>query len=230
MKARSFLGDVVRLSEELIDEFSPMVFQIAKEYARKYPMVDPFDIQQECWLWFVSHPNKLRDWKKLEDQKDATRLFARSLRNAAHDYCVKEKANVSGYETEDNFWYSKQLIKILLPAAISNDWKRVEKLSSEVRSAKSPSESGDWMAHAADVRKAFQKLNDKDQVLVFNFYVKDTEGEVLHEKFGEEKTSANATMMQANRALNKMVKHLGGFAPYKEKDYRDERSERSSED
>lgn len=219
----------MRLTEELLDEFTPMVFQIAKEYGRKYQMVDAFDIQQECWLWFVSHPNKVREWKKLEDQKDATRLFARSLRNAAHDYCVKEKAARQGYETEDNFWYTKQLIKILLPAAISNDWKRVEKLSSEVRSTKSPSESGDWMAHAADVRKAFQKLSDKDRALVFAFYVKDADGDSLHKDFGGEKVSANATMMQANRALNKMVKHLGGFAPYTEKDYRDERTE-SSED
>lgn len=207
------------IKEELYISYEPMVKRIASEYANKFRMVDKFDIQQEMWLWFVSHPNKVKEWSALK-QKDADKLFAKSLRNAALDYCLHEKARITGYDYEDNFWYTKEFIKLLLPAALSNDWKKVEALSSEIRVPKSPSESGDWMAHAADVKKAYESLSEKEQALVLFFYAKDNDGGTLHEQYGDERPSARATMMVANRALNKMVKLLGGFPPFRDRDSR----------
>ena len=205
------------ISEELLQKYNTMVRRIASEYANKYKMVDHADLKQEMWMWFVEHPRKVKEWSEL-DQKDADKLFAKSLRNAVLDYCLKEKAIATGYEYEDNFWYTKEFIKLLLPAALSDDWKRVEQLASEVKSVKSPSESGDWMAHAADVKKAYETLNETEQALVLTFYAEDATGETLHEQLGEDRPSSRATMMAANRALNKMVKALGGFPPFKDKD------------
>lgn len=211
------------ISDETVIKYTTMVRRIASEYANKYKMVERHDVEQEMWLWFVTHPKKIKEWSEL-DGKDSDKLFAKSLRNAALDYCLKEKAIVTGYEYEDNFWYTKEFIKLLLPAALSDDWKRVEQLSSEVKSVKSPSESGDWMAHAADVKKAYETLNETEQALVLTFYAEDATGEALHEQFGEDRPSSRATMMAANRALNKMVKALGGFPPFKDKDYSEERN------
>lgn len=205
------------ISEKIYDTYGPMVRRMASKYASLYKMVDREDIQQQLWLWFVSHPNKVREWTKL-DQKDADNLIAASLKNAAYDYCIKEKAHAAGYEPEDNFWYTKEFIKLLLPAALSDDWKRVEVFASEIKAQKSPAESGDWMAYAADVKKAFEKLEDKEQALVLMFYAKDAEGEKVHGELGGERPTARATMMAANRALNKMVKHLGGFPPRRDYD------------
>jgi hypothetical protein len=205
------------ISEEVITKYNTMVRRIASEYANKYKMVERADLEQEMWMWFVSHPAKTKEWSALES-KDSDRLFAKSLRNAALDYSLKEKAVVTGYEYEDNFWYTKEFIKLMLPASLSDDWKRVEQLSSEVKSVKSPSESGDWMAHAADVKKAYETLNETEQALVLTFYAEDATGETLHEQFGEDRPSSRATMMAANRALNKMVKALGGFPPFRDRD------------
>lgn len=205
------------VTEHIYESYQPMVRRIASEYANRYRMVDREDIQQQLWLWFAEHPRKVQEWSAME-LKDGDKMFARSLRNAAYDFCVKEKAAVTGYEYEDNFWYSKDFIKRILPAALSEDWKKVERFSSEIKTPKSPAESGDWMAFASDIKKAYELLDEKEQALVLLFYAKDVDGETLHKHLGDERPSARATQMAANRAINKMVKTLGGFPPYRERD------------
>lgn len=209
----------MNINVNVYEKYANMVKRIAAQYSNRYRMVDVEDIRQELWLWFASHPNKTKDWLE-KDLKEADLLFARSLRNAAHDYCVREKANIEGYNPEDNFWYTKDFVKIMLPATLSDDWKRVEAFASEVKSSKSPSESGDWMSYSADIKKAYQyALNDKEKALVLMFYANDVDADTLHKELGEERPSAKATQMAANRAINKMVNYLGGFAPRKENDY-----------
>lgn len=206
------------VSDLIVESYHAMVRRISSEFANRYnKFVTKDDVAQELWLWFVSHPNKVKEWSQL-DLKDGDKLFAKSLRNAALDYCLREKAVKTGYEYEDQFWYNKEFIKLLLPATLSEDWKRVEAMSSEIKASKSPAESGDWMAFSADIKKAYEKLTEQEQNLIFTFYAQDKSGEELHEQLGDERPSARATMMAANRALNKMVKLLGGFPPYKEKD------------
>jgi hypothetical protein len=51
------------------------------------------------------------------------------------------------------------------------------------------------------------------------FYANDVDADTLHKELGEERPSAKATQMAANRAINKMVNYLGGFAPRKDYDY-----------
>lgn len=214
--------------EEIYEAYAPMVKQIAAQYANRYRMVDKMDIQQQLWLWFVEHPRKVQEWVNL-DQREADKLFARSLRNAAYDFCLKEKAHIEGYSPHDMFWYSKSFIKTLLPSALSEDWKKAAVLASDVRAKKSPAEANDWMAFMADIRKAYSLLNDKEKALVLLFYAKDVDGDTLHEHLGEDRPSARATQMAANRAINKMVKILGGFPPKKDKDYDDNYTDRTSE-
>lgn len=208
------------LTQEQVDKYSDMVAIVSSSYHKMYKMLNKDDIAQEVWMWFLTHPRKVKEWESLEDERDATKLLAKSLRNAAHDYCVKEKAKVEGYDPSDLFYYQKDMVKALLPAALSNDYKRImAALGEGSRSGKSPSESGDWMAFAADIRSAFEKLNDEERNLVYNFYAIDVDGMSLHEAYGANKSTARATMMAANRALNKMVKNLGGFRPFKDTDY-----------
>lgn len=208
------------MSGNYYEDYQLMVKQIASEYANKYRMVAREDIEQQLWLWFVEHPNKTAEWMGFDNQKHADKMFARSLRNAAFDFCHKEKARAGGYLPEDTFWYSKEFIKLLLPAALSSDRSRMlQMLSVGKTKNKSYSESGDWMAYFADIQAAFESLDEEDQKLVYIFYAEDMDGQTLHDKAGQEDATARATMMRANRALGKMVKFLGGYAPYKDTDY-----------
>jgi hypothetical protein len=139
------------------------------------------------------------------------------LRNAAYDFCIKEKAQNEGYNPDDVFFYKKEFIKMMLPAVIADDWARIENsLSLGGKTPKAVAESNDWMAYSADIKLALSKLEDKDRILVEEFYGHDMDGTTLHEQILPEKSTARAAMMQANRALNKMVRTLGGFAPLKD--------------
>ena len=204
---------------EYINKYKDVVATVAYAYWKRHQTIEREDIVQELWLWFSEHPNKLADWESSNDDKKAIQLVAKSLRNAAHDYCVKEKARQNGYDTSDIFWYKKDFIKKLLPAALSNDYHRIiQTLGEGTSTGKSPSESGDWMAYASDIRSSFEKLTREEQELVYNFYAVEVDGNSLHEMLGSEKPTARATMMAANRALNKMVKTLGGFKPFYDPD------------
>ena len=211
------------LTDELVVEYKGMVHQISAEYARRYRMVDRYDIAQELWMWFLTHPNKVKEWMKNEDKKESDKMFARSLRNYAEDFCQREKARSVGYEYDDVFWYNKEFVKTLIPAVLSDDWKRIEAaLESGPKNPKPVSEAGDWMAYAADIRKAFSKLSEEEQNLVFLFYAQDVDSNTLHEQAAPERPSARAAAMAANRALNKIIKNLGGFSPRLERDAEDD--------
>ena len=203
-----------------ITEYDAMVKQIAGEYKRRYSMVERGDIEQQLWLWFAEHPRKLEAWSLEHKPKDLDKLIAKSLRNQAHDYCVKEKASKEGYSTDDNFWYTKEFVKRLIPSVLTDNWQKVENsMSTGGKSNRPPSESGDWMAYGADIRSAFDKLDEREQNLVFLYYAENVNSEQLHDTAEDQRVSVKATAMAANRALNKMVRHLGGFQPYKDEDY-----------
>lgn len=204
---------------EFTTEYGDMVNQVASEYARMYPMVPREDIKQEIWLWFVEHPHNLQRYQNDYSQRDSDRLIAKSLRNAAYDFCIKEKAHTEGYQADDNFWYEKDFVKMLIPGVLTNNWEKLETAMMNMgRSTKKPSESGDWIAYGADIRKAFDKLDEREQNLVFLFYAQDLDSKELHKKANDDRPSAKATAMAANRALNKMVNLLGGLPPFEDRD------------
>lgn len=203
-----------KFDERAVADYDPMVHQISAEYSRKYRMVNKEDIKQELWVWFATHQRKMGEWADHEI-KDREKLVAKSLRNAAYDFCLKEKASIEGYNPEDVFFYKKEFIKLLLPAVINSDWARIENsLSLTGKAPKAVAEANDWLAYSADIKNALGKLDPKERTLVEEFYGHDMDGTTLHTQILPEKSTARAAMMQANRALNKMVRNLGGFAPY----------------
>lgn len=199
------------LTETTVATYKDMVRRIASETARKFPMIDRNDIAQECWLWFAEHPNKMRLWEEEHERKELEKIVARSLRNNATSYCVKEKAKIEGYQVEDLFYYSKDMIKNLLPTVLSPDWRRVQGDFSG-SNMKLVSETGDYMAYAIDIRKAYEHLTEEEQQLVYFFYTQDLTGEELVQ-ISTERPTAAAAMMAANHAVGKMVKFLGGQKP-----------------
>ena len=94
-----------------IDDWLPykdMMLAIAADFKKKYPMVESDDLQQEMYLWFVSHPRKYKEWSELEE-KDKNKLIAKSLRNQCLKYCEREKARISGYDHRDLYYYDHEI-------------------------------------------------------------------------------------------------------------------------
>lgn len=211
--------NMLQITDEVYEDYRPLVKLISYQLKRQFQKVDVQDIEQELWLWFMKHPNKLAEWLEMP-KKDQTHLIAFSLRNAGRSFCIKENAAILGINPNDIFFYSKVLIKRLLPSALGADSEQLRKFSSaEIKAMKAPSESGDWMAYHADIQKAFASLSEEDQLLVKTYYIDDKDTKTLHAEAGGDRKTSKATAMAANRALNRMVKYLGGKAPFLDIDH-----------
>ena len=202
--------------EMVIEKYDQLVAHVAYEFGRKYQMVEANDIRQELWVWFLEHPNKVTTWEAL-DGKQSIKLIARSLRNAAKDYCQREKAQVVGYRVEDNYYYDRELVETLLPAILRGDTIAPALTEMGYQSTKKvASEGGNWFAMVGDINRALHKLNSEQfYVLCLRF----EEGNDNATMAKELDISEDAARMRVNRALNNLLNYLGGERPRKEHDY-----------
>ena len=206
--------------KRFIEEYDGVVSSIAYEFSRKYRMVDVDDLRQELWLWFLTHPNKVKYWHDSHDSKQSTKLIARSLRNAAKDYCQKEKANSVGFRVEDNYYYDKNMLESLIPAVLTGN-REAPAMSdlSLINVKKVASEGNNWPAICSDIEKAISKLNKEQRDIVILRYASGLE---LGAIASELSISKDAVRMRVNRALKSMLNFLGGNYPRKERDFTEE--------
>jgi RNA polymerase sigma factor (sigma-70 family) len=201
------------------NKYENMVGTIAYEYSRKFHMCDADDIRQELWVWFLEHPNKVNTWEEI-DLKQSTKLIARSLRNAAKDYCQREKARAVGYKVEDNYYYDREVVELLLPAVLRRDLNAPAMTELGFTKAKKvASEGGNWFAMMADIDKALSRLTREQLTIVYLRFGDGCDNASLATELG---ISEDASRMRVNRAINNLLNFLGGSRPRKEKDYTEE--------
>ena len=203
----------------VVEKYDGLVGAIAYEFSRKYHIVDVDDVRQELWLWFMEHPNKVKVWEALEG-KQSIKLIAKSLRNAAKDYCQKQKAQMGGYRVEDNYYYDKELVEALLPAVIRGDLIAPAIVDLGFISGKKvASEGGNWFAMMADIEWGLDKLTSEQKSIIFLRYGDGCDNKTFAKELG---ITEDAARMRVNRALNNLINFLGGSKPRKERDYTEE--------
>jgi hypothetical protein len=206
------------MNQEYITEYDSLVSSLAVEYHRRYPMIDALDIQQILWLWFISHPNKYSEWSTL-DQKDKDKLIAKSLRNAAIKYCEKEKAKTVGYELLDLYYYDATVIEAFMPSIISESYEMPAKIKDlNFKAVKSdPSNDGNnWLVLRSDIATAFYRLTEaKQNVLRIRFSTDNNEWSLIAKDL---KTTPDGARMKVQRAINSLIRNLGGWRPFADED------------
>lgn len=201
------------------DKYDNMVASIAYEFSRKFHMCDADDIRQELWVWFLEHPNKVKLWE-LIDVKQSTKLIARSLRNAAKDYCQREKARAVGYKVDDNYYYDREVVEILLPAVLRKDSNAPAMTELGFTKAKKvASEGGNWFAMMADIERSLARLTQEQLSIVYLRFGDGCDNASLATELA---ISEDAARMRVNRAVNNLLNFLGGSRPRKERDYTEE--------
>jgi len=211
----------------VIEKYEGLVGAIAYEFSRKYHMIEPADIRQELWLWFLTHPNKITVWEKL-DEKQTIKLISRSLRNAAKDYCQKEKARIVGYNVDDNYYYDRQVLEILLPAVLRGDSTAPSMVDLGFTSTrKVASEGGNWFAMMSDIDKALKKMPEEQYNIL---YLRFGDGMDNSSLASELQISDDAARMRVNRALNSLLNQIGGTRPRRERDYKNDEDNIESAD
>jgi DNA-directed RNA polymerase specialized sigma subunit len=200
-----------------IESYNYLVQQLASEYSRRYPVVERDDVAQEMWVWFVAHPNKYNEWSAL-DQKDCDKLIAKSLRNASLKFCEREKAKHTGYHSSDLYYYDASVIEAFLPTVISNSYEMPAKIQDLNASSSSTvlSEGNNWLTLRSDIAKAYHKLSEaKQNVLRLRFSTEQPDWAELSKDMD---TSPDGARMKVQRAVNSIIKHLGGWKPYRDDD------------
>lgn len=200
-------------------DYENMVNAIAYEYSRKFHMCDVQDIRQELWVWFLEHPAKVSVWS-LKDGKESDKLIARSLRNAAKDYCQREKARAVGYKVEDNYYYDREVVELLLPAVLRRDLNAPAMTELGFTKAKKvASEGGNWFAMMADIDKALSRLTQEQLTIIYLRFGDGCDNVTLAKELD---ITEDASRMRVNRAVNNLLNFLGGTRPRKERDYTEE--------
>ncbi len=201
------------------EHYEGMVGAIAYEFSRKFHMCDADDIRQELWVWFLEHPNKVKTWEAL-DGKQSVKLVAKSLRNAAKDYCQREKARAVGYKVDDNYYYDREVVELLLPAVLRKDL--VAPAMTELgftKAKKVASEGGNWFAMMADIDRSLSRLTQEQLSIIYLRFGDGCDNASLATELG---ITEDAARMRVNRAVNNLLNFLGGTRPRKERDYTEE--------
>ena len=200
-----------------IIEYNEMVQTLATDYSRKYSMLERDDIAQELWVWFVGHPRKYKEWSALE-QKDRDKLIAKSLRNAAITYCEKAKSQKVGYDSSDLYYYDVSVVEAFLPSIIGETYEipvKIKDLGSQVKSNEI-SDGNNWLALRSDIAKGYYKLTEaKQNVLRLRFSVEQPDWATLSKEMD---STPDGARKKVERALASLVKNLGGWRPYHDKD------------
>ena len=201
------------------EKYDNLVSHIAYEFSRKFHMCDADDIRQELWIWFLEHPNKIKLWEAL-DGKQSVKLIARSLRNAAKDYCQREKARAVGYKVDDNYYYDREVVELLLPAVLRKDLNAPAMTELGFTKAKKvASEGGNWFAMMADIERSLARLTQEQLSIVYLRFGDGCDNVSLAKELA---ITEDAARMRVNRALNNLLNFLGGSRPRKEWDYTEE--------
>jgi RNA polymerase sigma factor (sigma-70 family) len=200
-----------------VKKWDYIVDTVASEYNRKFNMVEVADLRQALWLWFAEHPNKLKEWEA-KGERDAKNLIYKSLRNQAIDYCQRWKAKSVGYDVSDLFYYTSEIVETILPAVLRQEFGVSHKLNLGGPGRPSaPSEGGNLVVLMLEIDYAFWKLNKEDRRILFMRHAESLDFKEIANvlSLGSEDTSR----MRHKRAISKLVRRLGGYKPYNDKDF-----------
>ena len=202
------------MEPKYLTEYDTLVVSLAVEYHRKYPMVEVPDIQQILWLWFITHPSKYQEWSELK-QKDKDKLIAKSLRNAAVKFCEKEKAKAVGYELLDLYYYDSSVIEAFLPSIIAESYEiptKIKDLNFKFSKSEGSTDNNNWLVLRSDIANAFFKLTEtKQNVLRVRFSTDSSDWNLVAKDL---KTTIDGARMKVQRAINSLIRNLGGWRPY----------------
>lgn len=179
------------------------------------------DLTQELNTWVLVHATKIADWQKHDAELVAEGEVVRSpwerklnlaLRREAGRYARREKAQRTGFAVEDEYFYSRRLVRDLLPAVLGGgrDGFEREGPKGAVRAPSDPAEGNNQAALLADVAAAWAA--HPDQLLAERYWPGAVKLSV-EDMALRHGLSVPAYNRRERRALDRLVDFLGGVDP-----------------
>ena len=218
------------MNDVWVQEYDLLVSTLAMEYSRKYSIVETADVRQILWMWFITHPNKYTEWSKLPP-KDKEKLIAKSLRNAALKYCEQEKARKFGYDMVDLYYYDPSVVEAFLPSILADSYEipsKIQDLNFKFGKSGEVTDGNNWLVLRSDIEKAFNKLAEaKQNILRLKFTTDNCEWNELGKELN---TSADGARKRVERAINSLIRILGGWRTYTDTDNLDVKEDEEEDD
>lgn len=188
-------------------------------FAKYRDFVEWEDVQQELYLWLFTHYDRAERWRENHSVKHAERTLIKALRNAGERYCRAEKAEQTGYSTEDEYFYSLGMVADLLQMYFTRDWMIPPGLQlTKTTGGKPANEGGDLMTMVADVGRAYEALPPPDRDLLQEIYGGDVPpGDAIAARSIEWGITYQGAHARIRRVLGRLRAELGGPSPYGER-------------
>lgn len=192
---------------------TPAVDRAAGIAASNFPAHhDISDIKQEIWVWIMENKNTVTR-VLAESEGDVTALDRLMIR-AANSYLKTEDSRSYGYQEEDRFYYSVDLIKSILEVIFSyEDWQSfATSQDTQPRAKSEPATGGDNLASYVDVKSAVEKLpEDYYNIIVWRYKYGYTFTQI-----GEETGRTKQTIQERHNRAVKAIQTLLGQMPMSE--------------
>ena len=201
------------MNEDLYDLAGGILFVSAKRvHARYKDFVDLGDVQQEGWIWVLKHGPKVREWlgEDSQDPRWGANKLGLSLRREMERFCRREKATITGYKPEDEFYYNTGIVDQVLTLIYQPSSGSRAPDESKGRKPSQPSEGGNLSAMLADVAAAVDTLDQPSKdLIVYKYFANWSNAKIARNLGIKDETAA----IRLRSVLDRIVDELGGEKP-----------------
>lgn len=202
--------DKITDSNDMHTAIAIAVNKLIRKYHR---WVEAKDVTQHLWenAWrkrkafaeYLSREDK-------EEQKQGWSALLTALQRDGDRYCRKEKADRSGYRTEDEAFYTKAMIEDLI-SMLYNGTGLTNIIDDRVKVKTAPGSGYSVETSMADVEMAMKYLDPADRSLLIEAYGYQVPESTLAQNLG---VSRSTVERRLSKACKQMIEFLGGPSPY----------------
>lgn len=195
------------------DMHTAIAISVNKLIRKYHRWVEAKDVTQHLWenAWkkrkvfaeYLSREDK-------EEQKQGWSALLTALQRDGDRYCRKEKADRSGYRTEDEAFYTKSMIEDLL-SMLYNGTGITNIIDDRVKVKTAPGSGYSVETSLADVEMALKYLEPEDRDLLVQAYGYQVSETALAQTLG---VSRSTVERRLTKACKQMIEFLGGPSPY----------------
>lgn len=178
----------------------------------KFPAHEADDVRQTLYVWIMENKNTVT--RVIDEADYPVAVLEPLLTKAAMAHLKKEDAAIYGYDEEDVFNYSVDLIKSILEVVFRHeDWQSLSQAIGDgmPRQKSEPATAGNNLASYADVSRAVSQLSDDHYNLVLWRYKYEFTWEQVGRELGVTKQAAQQRHETALKTLQRSLGQ-GGLA------------------
>lgn len=195
------------------DMHTAIAITVNRLHRRYRKFAEPADITQSLWEYAWRKRKAFAEYlsrEEKEEQKAGWAALLTALHRAGDRYCRKEKADRSGYRTEDEAFYNRAMIEDLV-SMLYNGSGATNIIDDRVKVKTAPGSGYSVETSVADIERALDSLEAEDRYLVVEVYGHCTPEKAVADSLSISRSTVDRRLA---KACKQMIEFLGGESPY----------------